>query len=279
MDQLSGLLRQFSVTAGVFYSGQLCGLSDVETGDDLVGHIHVLNQGKLSILQANKKIEVTQPSLVFFPKPLAHRLVVDSEQPAELVCATIRYGNANSSPLANALPKQIVLPLAEHPQFSKTIDLLFSEAFQPADGSLVIMDRLVEVLISLLLRYSVNKQNLDTGLLAGLIHPKLSLALALLHEDPSKTYPLETLAHAAAMSRTSFIETFTKVIGSSPGDYLVDWKIHHAQQLLKQGKSIAWVASSVGYQSLSGFNRAFRSKTQMSPKQWLDGQNLKHAAS
>ncbi|UPW17662.1 AraC family transcriptional regulator [Agarivorans sp. TSD2052] len=276
MDHLSTLLRQFSVTAGVFYSGQLCGLSTIENSQELVGHIHVLKQGKLSVQYAKQTITVDQPSLIFFPKPLAHRLIVDDEQPAELVCATVRYGNNTSSPLANALPPQLVLALGQQPQLSRTIDLLFAEAFAPEEGALVIMDHLVEVLITLLLRHHLNQQQADTGIIAGLMHPKLSLALALLHASPAAPHSIESLAQQAGMSRTSFMETFTKVIGSSPGDYLVDWKINHAQQLLKSGKSIAWTATAVGYQSVSGFNRAFRSRIELSPKQWLEKQLNEH---
>ncbi|BEU02240.1 putative HTH-type transcriptional regulator [Agarivorans sp. OAG1] len=270
MDQLSSLLRQFSISAGVFYSGQLCGLSDVATGDELVGHIHVLRSGSLSIQSKQQLLNVVAPSLIFFPQPQAHRLIVDEQQPAELVCATIRYDNANHSALANALPEQIVLPLSQHAQFARTIELLFNEAFETDQGSLVIMDKLVEVLVTLLLRHSINQQNKHSGLIAGLLHPKLSLALAALHKQTACEHSVEWLAEQAAMSRTSFIESFKQTIGCSPGDYLVEWKINQAKQLLKRGKPITWVASEVGYQSVSGFTRAFRANTNMSPKQWLD---------
>lgn len=82
MDQLSSLLRQFSISAGVFYSGQLCGLSDVATGDELVGHIHVLRSGSLSIQSKQQLLNVVAPSLIFSPnrKPIDLLWMSNSQQ-------------------------------------------------------------------------------------------------------------------------------------------------------------------------------------------------------
>jgi AraC-like DNA-binding protein len=59
------------------------------------------------------------------------------------------------------------------------------------------------------------------------------------------------------------------VVGQSPGDYLIAWRISLAQNELKKGKPIALIANQVGYENTSGFSKAFKKKTGESPREWL----------
>ena len=74
------------------------------------------------------------------------------------------------------------------------------------------------------------------------------------------------------MSRTVFIETFKTVVGVTPGDYILDWRIGLAQGMMRKGKPLTWVAEAVGYSNSSGFARAFRRSSGQSPRQWLAAQ-------
>lgn len=91
----------------------------------------------------------------------------------------------------------------------------------------------------------------------------------MIHQLPYHPYSLEDLAEKCAMSRTVFIETFKKVVGMTPGNYIAHWRIGVAQSLILQGKPMHWVLDQVGYESYSGFTKVFRKITGLSPRNWI----------
>ena len=92
-----------------------------------------------------------------------------------------------------------------------------------------------------------------------------------MHDSPGKAWTVAELSAAANMSRASFAEHFRRVVGQTPVDYLVSWRISLAQKRLREGKSIALVADETGYESPSALARAFRRKTGVSPREWVQG--------
>lgn len=268
MDKLSEILTRFSVSAGVFYSGNLCGLSrfDNEANE---GHLHLLQSGRLQVIdERGDPIWINEPSLLFYPRPTSHRLMADEADRARLVCATIRYGSGSNNPLANALPAAILISFESSPQLSDITRLLFDEAFGERDGRQALMDRLMEVFLIQLLRHVMATGLVKRGMLAGLSHTQISKVMMALHANPAETWNLERMAGLASMSRSKFAETFHSVVGQPPGDYLIEWRIGIAQSLLKKGKAVGWVANEVGYENASTLARVFRVKTGMSPREW-----------
>jgi len=270
MDPLSEVLNRFSVSASVFYSGQLCGVSQFGQDHSAVGHLHLLKAGKLTVVKAgSEKIQLMEPSLLLFPQPTSHRLFADQDDRAEVVCAEITYGAGRHSPIASTLPDMVLLPLSRCPGLMGVVSSLFEEVHDNRHGRTLVMDRLTEVLIVMLIRELVSQGVIKQGMLAGLSHPKLASVLLSIHRNPGLSDSITELAQKAAMSRTTFIETFRQVLGVPPGDYILGWKISIAQSLLKKGLPISHVADEVGYSNTSGFARAFRKKTGLSPKEWL----------
>ena len=50
MDKLSEILNRFSVSAGVFYLGNLCGLSNFDDPEAKEGRLHLFQSGQLNII-------------------------------------------------------------------------------------------------------------------------------------------------------------------------------------------------------------------------------------
>ncbi len=274
MDKLSEVLNHFSISAGVFYAGNLCGLSAFSEDGIEEGHLHLLEQGKMTVIdQDGTRIAIDEPAVLFFPRPAFHRLQAERRDNAQIICASVRYGTGTRNPLANALPPLIVIKLSEAPTLNAATKLLFAEAFADNDGRLAMMDRLAEVFVIHLLRYVLEQDMVSEGMLAGLTHPKLSKAIMAIHSAPQQNWSLEALAEISAMSRSKFAELFRQQIGQTAGDYLLDWRVAIAQNLLKKGRSVSWVASEVGYENASALARAFRKKTGQSPRQWLAASN------
>jgi AraC-like DNA-binding protein len=253
----------------MFYAGRLCG----STGDHdraLVGHLHVLKKGKLTIIQPNaRQIVIDTPSIVFFPRPHRHRLHGPEDEGAELVCATIEFGAGMLNPLIASLSEPLVLPLDALPELAPTLQLLFSEAFSKLPGRLTAIDRLFEYLFVLILRSAMNAHLVDSGVLLGLSDLRLGKAIEGMHKHPETSWSLEQLAQRAGMSRARFAAYFRQVVGMTPFDYLTNWRMGVAQTMLRKGNSVKLIASAVGYANATALTRVFTQRLGMSPSEWL----------
>jgi AraC-like DNA-binding protein len=253
----------------MFYAGRLCG----STGDHdraLVGHLHVLRKGRLTIVQPNaRQIVVDTPSIVFFPRPHRHRLHGPEEEGAELVCATIEFGAGMLNPLIASLPEPLVLPLDSLPELAPTLQLLFAEAFAKLPGRRTAIDRLFEYLFVLLIRSAMNTHLVDSGVLIGLSDLRLGKAIEGMHKHPETSWSLEQLAQRAGMSRSRFAAYFRQVVGMTPFDYLTNWRLGVAQTMLRKGKSLKLIASAVGYANATALTRVFTQRVGISPSEWL----------
>jgi AraC-like DNA-binding protein len=272
LDRLDGLLRRFRVSAHMFHSGALCGINDFQPQAGL-GQLHLVQRGPLRIEHAaSRPITVKQPSLLFYPRPLLHRFVSDRKTGADMTCAHVRFADGEHNPLAQALPACVVMPLDELSDTRSILDALFDEAFAQRCGRQAVVDRLFEVVLIRILRRLLDAGSVDGGLLAGMAHPQLVRALVAMHDDPRHAWSLETLARRAGMSRSAFAQTFRRVIGLTPGDYLAGWRLGLAQQLLRQGQPLKLIVDEVGYGSVAALSRAFSVRLGQSPRAWKAAQ-------
>ena len=267
-DRLDALLQRFSVSARIFHSGPLCGVTDhVPVGD--YGQLHLIRRGRVDIHHSAKRRQrVSEPSLLFYPRPLRHRFVTDEVAGADMACANVAFNAGSTNPIAQALPDLVVMPLAEVENAAPVLDVLFREAFAQNCGRRHIVNRLFEVVLILILRTLLNRAEIDHGLLAGLSHPKLAKALNAVHESPGKVWSLDQLAALANMSRSHFATTFHEVVGSTPGDYLTRYRIALAQDMLRRGEPVKTIADRIGYGSTAALSRAFSAVSGKSPREW-----------
>ena len=270
MDQLSIILQRFSMNTEVFFTGNLCGISNFNKEPNQ-GHLHLLRSGELTISDENGVSQlIDEPTVLFFPTPHAHRMIGNEENPPELVCANIIYNETTANPIANALPSMLCFKLSDCQQFKQTAQSLFEEAFQDHCGRLPMINLLTNMFLIHVLRHVLNNNIMHYGLLAGLAHPQLSKVLLAIHEEPERQWGLESMAELTLMSRSKFAALFKRTINQSPGDYLIDWRIIVAKGLLQQNKPVALVANAVGYENGSALARVFRKKLGVSPKEWLE---------
>ncbi|MDR9754740.1 AraC family transcriptional regulator [Pseudomonas sp. SZMC_28357] len=271
MDRLSTLLTHFGVNAGTFHSGAFCGTTAFD-GHQVSGHMHLLKSGEMSLQLGDERDQLlSEPTLMFFPRPYRHRLFATDASDTQLVCASLTFDGGAGNALAMALPDYLVLQLDQIPTLGGTLDWLFNEAFGEVCGREAMMDRLFELLVIQLLRHILTNHQQTPGMMAGLADPRLARSLSLIHDTPSKAWSVAELSAAANMSRASFAERFRSVVGQTPVDYLVSWRISLAQKRLREGKSIALIAEEVGYESPSALARAFRRKIGVSPREWAQG--------
>ena len=270
MDQLSVILQRFSMNTEVFFTGNLCGISHFDKAPNQ-GHLHLLRSGELTLINDKGESQFfNEPTVLFLPSPRTHRIVGNDDNPPELVCANVLYHEGGANPIAEALPSLLHFNLNDCEKIKQTSLWLFEEAFQERCGRAPMINSLTDIFIIYILRHVLENKLIEHGLLAGLAHPHLSKVILAIQQAPEHHWGLEEMAELALMSRSKFAELFKQIVGQSPGDYVIDWRIVVAKSLLQQDKSVALVANAVGYENGSALARVFRKKVGVAPKQWLE---------
>jgi AraC-like DNA-binding protein len=267
-DRLEALLEYFSVQAQMFHAGTLCGINDLAAEAD-IGQLHLVRQGAVTVMNHGAaELRVTSPSLLLYPRPLAHRFVMDVKDGADLACANLRFEGGSANPIAATLPAFVCLPLEQLKGSEGVLALLFEEAFEQRCGRKAVIDRLFEVVLIQILRHLMDGEQTQIGMLAGLANPRLRLAIIAMHERPAEEWSLETLASKAGMSRSVFANAFRETVGCTPGVYLQRWRVSLVQRALRQGRSLKLIADEVGYGSESALSRSFKASCGVSPREW-----------
>lgn len=79
---------------------------------------------------------------------------------------------------------------------------------------------------------------------------------------------IEELANLCSLSGRHLSRAFHVSKGRSLGDYITEWRIHHAKRLLATGCSVKAVAYSVGFSAPSNFTTAFIRETGKKPSEF-----------
>lgn len=280
VDRLSGLLERFRVRAHLFHAGPLCGVTHFDAKEGR-GFLHVLRRGEMVVTHparsgAPRKLKVTEPTLLLYPRPLAHAFHNAPAEGSDFVCATVDFEGGDRHPVVMALPAMLVLPLRQVAGIEQTLALLFAETEQVRCGQRLLADRLFEVLLLQVLRWLLDQPDqggTTEGLLHGLAHPKLARALTAVHERPGDAWSLEAMAKVAGMSRSAFAAAFKQHMGLTPAEHLLRWRVTLAQTLLQAGSPVGAIADQLGYATPASFSRAFSQSVGQSPRAWLQSRS------
>ena len=145
-----------------------------------------------------------------------------------------------------------------------------AEARSPRPGGAGVLAKLAEVLFIEVLRLHMNEQGEGhKGWLAGVGDRIVGAALNALHSRPAHAWTLEELARTAHTSRSVLAERFQELVGASPMQYLTQWRMLLAANLLSRSNApLARIAEDVGYQTDTAFSRAFRREYGAPPAAW-----------
>jgi AraC-like DNA-binding protein len=183
-----------------------------------------------------------------------------------------RFDRANGELLTRLLPRVVHVRREDKgaARLRRIVELIGDEANSVRPGRDQILERLVQVLLIEALRYrpaATAKQ--EQGLLAGLADPALARPLRGIHDDVARRWTVAELARSAGMSRAAFAERFTRTVGMPPMQYLVEWRMAVAKDLLRRARvPLAEVAERVGYQSASAFSTAFTRHAGVPPSEF-----------
>ncbi|MDH5821865.1 AraC family transcriptional regulator [Luteimonas sp. RD2P54] len=177
------------------------------------------------------------------------------------------FGNADPALLVSLLPA--VVHVRGAARLAQLVAMVAEETTHPRPGGEAALSRLVELLLIEAMR-ATTAGDAPPGLLRGLGDDRLAAALTLMHAHIDRPWSVAQLADAAALSRSSFFERFTRTVGAAPMEYLLAWRMQIARQLLREGGlRVAEIAERVGYGSTSAFSVAFRRRVGVAPSGYV----------
>jgi AraC-like DNA-binding protein len=194
--------------------------------------------------------------------------------PTTIVCGSLSFDRASLKPITQLLPRFILMKAdqARTLALHNTMQALASEMAQQAPGSEVVATRLAEILFIQALRTHIGSGEgwRNKGWLRAIFDPQIGTALRAVHDGVSAPWTVESLAAAAGMSRSAFAARFKELLGQTPLEYVTEWRMQKAMQLLEQrDKKLIDVARSVGYESDAAFSKAFKRVVGANPGEYL----------
>lgn len=291
-DLLSSVLSAYQLRAGVYGHPQLCGIWQVGTSGHKRAAFHIVGRGQcwLHLRHGAAPEPLQGGDLVVFPHDAWHMLTGTPELHGEdnrmttdgegsfttLVCGYFEFLAGDKNPILDALPEVIVVRREDAGRHLELIgQLLLEEAQAEGIGTRTVLDKLADTLFVMVVRQHIQHMADQRGLLAALADPRLRKALAAMHREPAHAWTLETLAQLAGMSRASFAQRFSDLVGTTPIDYLTRWRMTQAELLLRNPQiSVASVAECVGYETEAAFRKAFKRVHGVGPgsiRRWFRG--------
>lgn len=94
-------------------------------------------------------------------------------------------------------------------------------------------------------------------------------AISFVEQNFQNDISVEDISNFCNLNRSYFGKIFKDAIGKSPQDFLINYRMTKAAELLKLSNlSIHDISNAVGYQNQLHFSRAFKKVYNISPRQW-----------
>ncbi|MDL5367513.1 AraC family transcriptional regulator [Xanthomonas sp. NCPPB 2654] len=176
------------------------------------------------------------------------------------------FDGAHAGLLVSLLPA--VVHVRGAGRLMQLVQMVGEEYQDRKPGNDYMLSRLVEMLLVEAMRWTT-AGSAPPGLLRGLGDERLALALKQIHGRIDHAWTVGELARAAALSRSTFFERFTRTVGVPPMEYVLAWRMQVAKDLLRRGgSSVAEVAERIGYGSTSAFSVAFSRQVGAPPSRY-----------
>jgi len=281
---LDEYLRTISFRSEVYFRGQVCEDWYLDTSGSGHINVHVVCHGDcwFQLPGLSEPLQLHEGDVVVLPRDAAHLLLSAPGLPAQygkiskphqvphnrtqpgtaLFCGYLIVDKNTYGNVFAMLPEYLIIRShqgEEAKQFRALIDLLFSETQADHLGAAAILDRLADAMMFYVIRHALAQGMQSAGLLVALADKQIRPALVAMCDEPAQTWTVDTLAEKVFMSRSSFAERFSTLVGKTPMDFLAEWRMQLARRWLERDRlSVAEVAERCGYQSETAFSKAFK---------------------
>lgn len=105
-------------------------------------------------------------------------------------------------------------------------------------------------------------------------YEQIKIGLAFIHDHYNESLKISDIAEICFMSESHFRRSFEENLGMTPVEYINDYRITKACELIQQKKgTMKEIAVKVGFSTISTFNRNFKAFLGVSPKEWKKDPN------
>ena len=242
--------------------------------------IHCINNGK--------KISLSKNSLIFFHNLDLHMLYKSNPAPCDrctihflpeivmpyctnmtnlLQVFYIRLSSTNASNVLQLTDQQVekYLKLFDELDFYRNHTL--KGTYGTDVHSIVLLVRILLMLNSLY--FDVHgKEPITSCSCSGEKYMLLCNILDYIHENYVGELSLEILSKKFYISRSQINTLFRNIMGLTPSQYISEYRLRQAKELLIQNTPVETVCFECGYKNPSHFSHTFKQHEGMSPKQY-----------
>ena len=191
------------------------------------------------------------------------------------IVATVFERARTPPPLLEKPVDVVILSGHDEPIVAATIASIRAELEHPGPASVLLMQRLADVLVVQAMRALTKEPTCQTSRRPGLValsDPPIHEALSLMHARIDHAWSVAELAARVGLSRSGFAARFSDLVGEPPLQYLARWRMTRAAELLRDtSEPVGTIAQRVGYESTPSFNKAFRRWKAASPGEYRRG--------
>jgi len=281
---LESLLNRSMLQVQVVAELHRCGNWFADAPRHGCGLFHLVGTGicRVECDELAESVPLEAGDLVIFPHGTPHRLcaepAVDLSQ-TSLICGEFRFTGASPHPLNLALPSCMVIHASRaSAPFRQLATTMAQVVHADCAGRHVLLNKLADALFTLAICDYSRETGERQGLFASLADPRIARVLLAVHDQPGKGWTMQSMAALACMSRSAFAERFTQLMKLPPIQYLTQWRVSVAEQLLRdRQQSVAGIAQQLGYSSEAAFRRLFKRVSGRCPGH-VRGEGLRAAA-
>ncbi|MFB0488801.1 AraC-like DNA-binding protein [Methylobacterium sp. OAE515] len=257
-DLLSHVLAQIRLTGDQVQARTVAQAARLELEID-AAYVLVVAEGSLRISAGDALTMIDVGDLVLLPRgPGASRLEAPHGQAVAIVCR-FWFDPYSLRGMISALPERIHICHADGAEWlDGMVPFMMRETVDAQPGAALMISRIIDLLVIRTLRTWVHLGH-TSGWLGGLSDARIARALKVMHERPMRPWSVEELAEVAGMSRSSFAERFTELVGRAPLRYQNEWRLGLARDMLMRREArVGEIGLRVGYESEAAFSRAYK---------------------
>ncbi|MCG8419871.1 MAG: AraC family transcriptional regulator [Proteobacteria bacterium] len=190
----------------------------------------------------------------------------DNDLGLSMICGRTVATFGEALGLFDQLDQPLVQSFGEAPEVEELFAQLVAEQLAVRPGVRRMTQLYMEQCLVHLFRQLCDGDECALPWLAALEDPQLSRALGAVLAEPAANHSVESLAEAAAMSRSVFSRRFAEAFSTTPGDFVRRVRLRRAAELLRTTDlPIKAIAVRVGFASRSHFSRAFKAELGRNP--------------
>jgi AraC-like DNA-binding protein len=294
-DVITDVLETVRFKSSVYFKHGFRGDWGFETPTSDYSQFHIVASGVCTLYYKENKYTLSKGDFIIFPRGYEHQIkaneaadckpgffvlkeITKGYDPFEnygdistsLVCGHYELDKSVSHFMLFSLPELLIIRSDDYKKNSVTnniMQLLIDELSNEYNKNQIIIRRLSEILfISVLRLYFSGQESSKVSIFSD---QNIYQSLIYIHENLNSKLSIEVLTKHLGISRTAFINRFNNVVGATPLQYIKEWRLTKAKQLLKYSElSLADIGEHVGYDSPISFNNAFKNSFKITPHKY-----------